>query len=116
MNPKYGCFGIVIHRLTPESPPPMNDANSENGQRQPRLLVSRCALKTKISIRSARARLFKASHSIFQLFLTDEEQFANLQLWKNLLLRTCRDKLWEGEMQGKRVQVWGCGTALASNG
>lgn len=49
-----------------------------------------------------------AVHSIFQLFLTDEGQVANLQLWKNLLLRTYRKKLWDEEIDGQRVQVWGC--------
>ncbi len=42
-----------------------------------------------------------------QLFLTDEEQFANLRVWKNLL-RTCREKLWDGEIEGQWVQVWRC--------
>ncbi len=47
--------------------------------------------------RAKRKMILVASRSIFRLFLTDEEQFANLQLWKNLLLRTCREKLWDGE-------------------
>lgn len=59
--------------------------------------------------RAKRKMILVASRSIFQLFLTDEEQFANLQLWKNLLLRTCREKVWDGEIEGQRVQVWGCG-------
>ena len=37
--------------------------------------------------------------SIFRLFLTDDEQFANWQLWKNLLW-ACREKLSEGEIEG----------------
>ena len=49
-----------------------------------------------------------APRSIFQPFLTDEEQFANLQLWKNLL-RMRGEKLWEGEITGQRVQTWGLG-------
>ena len=49
-----------------------------------------------------------ASRSIFPWFLPDEEQFANLQMGKNLL-RTCREKL--GEIGGVRVQVWDCGVA-----
>jgi hypothetical protein len=44
--------------------------------------------------------------AIFQLFLTDEEQFANLQLWKNLLW-TCRDKLWEGSLSGNGCRFGG---------
>ena len=48
-----------------------------------------------------------ASPSIYQLFLTDDEQFANLQLWKNLLLRTCRETLWDGEIKRHRLQALG---------
>jgi hypothetical protein len=48
-----------------------------------------------------------ASGSFFSLFSTDEETFANSLLWKNLLLRTCTAKLWEGGRQGRRVEVWG---------
>ncbi len=48
--------------------------------------------------RAKRKMILVASRSIFQLLLTDEDQFANLQLWKNLL-RTCRDKLWEGKIK-----------------
>jgi hypothetical protein len=33
------------------------------------------------------------SRSMFPLLLVDEEQFANLRVWKNLL-RTRREKLW----------------------
>ncbi len=48
-----------------------------------------------------------ASRSVFSLFSSDEETFANAQLWKNLLRRTCTVKLWEGERAGHRVEVWG---------
>ena len=48
-----------------------------------------------------------ASRSVFDLFSPAEETFANTQLWKNLLRRTCTVKLWEGDQHGHRVQVWG---------
>jgi hypothetical protein len=48
-----------------------------------------------------------ASRSVFSLFSPDDEVFANSQLWKNLLLRTCATRLWEGERQGRWVEVWG---------
>jgi len=48
-----------------------------------------------------------ASRSVFSLFSPDEETFANSQLWKNLLTRTCTTKLWEGDQHGQRVEVWG---------
>ena len=41
------------------------------------------------------------------LLSLDEEVFANSQLWKSLLSRTCTVKLWEGDRAGRRVQVWG---------
>jgi superfamily I DNA and/or RNA helicase len=48
-----------------------------------------------------------ASRTVFSLFSPEEEAFTNAQLWKNLLRRTCTVKLWEGEVEGTRVQVWG---------
>jgi hypothetical protein len=41
------------------------------------------------------------------VFNTDETTFANAQLWKNLLRRTCTVKLWDGERDGVHVEVWG---------
>jgi hypothetical protein len=37
-----------------------------------------------------------------QLFLTDEEQFANPQLWKSIY-GSCREELWHGTVNG-----WSC--------
>jgi hypothetical protein len=48
-----------------------------------------------------------ASRTVFSLFSPEEEAFQNAQLWKNLLRRTCTVKLWEGEVEGFRVEVWG---------
>src|SRR5688500_3794683 len=48
-----------------------------------------------------------ASRSVFSVFNTDEEIFANTQIWKNLLRRTCTEQLWAGERHGHRVEVWG---------
>ena len=41
------------------------------------------------------------------MFSPDHEVFANSQLWKNLLSKTCTTRLWEGTRQGQRVVVWG---------
>src|SRR5262249_4236086 len=57
--------------------------------------------------RAKRKMILVAARSIFSLFSTDEETFANSLLWKNLLLRTCSTLLWEGKRGGKRVTVWG---------
>ena len=48
-----------------------------------------------------------ASTSVFSLFSTDEETFANAQLWKRLLRRTCTHLLWSGSRDGRHVEVWG---------
>jgi superfamily I DNA and/or RNA helicase len=56
--------------------------------------------------RAKRKMILMALRFIFQLILADEEQFANRQLWKNLL-RTCRENLRDGENGGQRVQDWG---------
>jgi hypothetical protein len=51
--------------------------------------------------RGKRKIILVASRSIFSLFSTDEETFANS------LLRTCSTLLWDGERSGKKVAVWG---------
>ncbi|HYH13414.1 MAG TPA: AAA domain-containing protein [Thermomicrobiales bacterium] len=48
-----------------------------------------------------------AARSVFEVFSADEETFANAQLWKSLLRRTCTVPLWEGTRRGHRVAVWG---------
>jgi hypothetical protein len=48
-----------------------------------------------------------ASRSVFSLFSSDEETFTNALLWKNLLARTCVNRLWEGTRDGIPVSVWG---------
>ena len=64
----------------------------------------------RLTVALSRAKqklILVAARSIFSLFTADEEAFANAQLWKNLLRRTCTVPLWEGERQGRRVAVWG---------
>jgi superfamily I DNA and/or RNA helicase len=57
--------------------------------------------------RAKRKLVLVASRSVFTLLLPDEETFQNSQLWKNLLRRTCTEALWQGERDGRRVEVWG---------
>ncbi|MFN8472609.1 MAG: AAA domain-containing protein [Anaerolineae bacterium] len=57
--------------------------------------------------RAKRKMILVASRSVFTLFNPDEEVFANAQLWKDLLRRTCTQKLWAGERGGRNVEVWG---------
>jgi hypothetical protein len=57
--------------------------------------------------RAKQKMVLVASRSVFALFSSDEEAFANAQLWKNLLRRTCTVRLWEGDRTGQRVEVWG---------
>lgn len=66
----------------------------------------------RLTVAMSRAKekmILVAARSVFSLFDADEETFANLQMWKNLLRRHCIEKLWEGERLGKSVEVWGSG-------
>lgn len=56
--------------------------------------------------RAKQKMILIASRSIFTLFSPAEETFANSLLWKNLLSRTCTERLWEGQRDGKKVTVW----------
>ncbi len=57
--------------------------------------------------RAKRKMVLVAARSVFEVFSTDEETFANAQLWKNLLRGTCTVPLWRGERDGVEVEVWG---------
>ncbi|MDQ3167548.1 MAG: ATP-binding protein [Chloroflexota bacterium] len=57
--------------------------------------------------RAKRKMVLVAARSVFEVFSADQETFANAQLWKNLLRRTCTVLLWAGERDGQRVEVWG---------
>jgi hypothetical protein len=57
--------------------------------------------------RAKRKMVLVAARSVFELFSADEETFANSQLWKNLLRRTCTAPLWTGDRAGRHVEVWG---------
>lgn len=57
--------------------------------------------------RAKRKMILVASRSVFSLFSPDEDTFAHSQLWKNLLVKTCTTRLWAGDRDGRRVEVWG---------
>ncbi len=64
----------------------------------------------RLTVAISRAKekmILVASRSVFSLFSPDEDAFANAQLWKNLLRRTCTTLLWEGDLIGHTVEVWG---------
>jgi hypothetical protein len=64
----------------------------------------------RLTVAISRAKdkmILVASRTVFELFSPDAETFANAQLWKDLLRRTCTVPLWEGSVDGKRVEVWG---------
>lgn len=66
----------------------------------------------RLNVALSRAKeklILVASRSVFSVFNTDEEIFANTQIWKNLLRRTCTEQLWAGERDGHHVEVWGRG-------
>jgi hypothetical protein len=54
-----------------------------------------------------RKMILVAPRSVFTIFSTDEETFANAQIWKNLLRRTCTEQLWQGYRNGVHVEIWG---------
>jgi hypothetical protein len=64
----------------------------------------------RLTVAMSRAKqklVLVASRTVFSLFSPDEETFANSQLWKNLLRRTCTAPLWQGDRDGVHVEVWG---------
>ncbi|MEA2528004.1 MAG: hypothetical protein QOF73_5231, partial [Thermomicrobiales bacterium] len=64
----------------------------------------------RLTVALSRAKqklILVAARSVFELFSADETTFANAQLWKNLLRRTCTVPLWQGERLGHAVEVWG---------
>lgn len=69
------------------------------------LLDLRC-LTVALS-RAKRKMILVASQSVISLFSPHEDVFTNAQLWKNLLLRKCTAKLWEGQRPGRQVAVRG---------
>ncbi|NTV66068.1 MAG: hypothetical protein HGA65_21380, partial [Oscillochloris sp.] len=64
----------------------------------------------RLNVALSRAKqklILVAARSVFSLIATDEESFANAQLWKLLLRRACTVPLWAGEQAGVRIEVWG---------
>ncbi len=57
--------------------------------------------------RAKRKMILVAGQTVFSHFSADEETFANVLLWKNLLRRTCTVPLWHGTVEGHSVSVWG---------
>jgi predicted RecB family nuclease len=57
--------------------------------------------------RAKQKMILVASRSIFEIFSADEQTYQNAQMWKNLLRRTCTEKLWSGDRGGVPVTVWG---------
>ncbi|HWK79703.1 MAG TPA: ATP-binding protein, partial [Thermomicrobiales bacterium] len=64
----------------------------------------------RLTVALSRAKeklILVAARSVFEIFSADEETFANAQLWKNLLRRTCGVPVWVGERDGIPVEVCG---------
>ncbi|HEU0113725.1 MAG TPA: ATP-binding protein, partial [Thermomicrobiales bacterium] len=71
---------------------------------------------SRLTVALSRARekmILVASRSVFDLFSPEEHLFQNALLWKNLLRRTCTINLWNGPIEGRRVEVWGNQPKLA---
>ena len=90
---RAGAYGPCIRKGFPRTDPGSG-------------LPVRSVIDTVERFQGGERMILVASRSIFSLFSTDEETFANSLLWKTLL-RTCSTLLWEGERSGKKVAVWG---------
>ncbi|MBW3625221.1 MAG: ATP-binding protein, partial [Armatimonadetes bacterium] len=82
------------------------ESDREYLQNSGEFLLDPCRLTVALS-RAKTKMILVASRSVFGYFSSDEALFANSQIWKNLLRRTCTEKLWEGEIEGQNVTVWG---------
>lgn len=58
--------------------------------------------------RAKRKMILVASRSIFEYASVDDIAFRNAQIWKNLLRRACRTKLYESTIEERNVVVYGC--------
>jgi len=61
-----------------------------------------------VAISRAKQKLIVvAARSVFEFLPTDTEMLRDTALWRNLLQDACRLPLWEGDVDGHRVQVFG---------
>ena len=57
--------------------------------------------------RATKKTVVVASRSVFTLHTLDDALFEAACLWKNLRRVACPHRLWEGEVDGQKVTVWG---------
>ncbi len=57
--------------------------------------------------RATKKTVVVASRSVFTLHTLDDELFEAACLWKNLRRVACPHRLWQGEVEGQKVTVWG---------
>ncbi len=57
--------------------------------------------------RATKKTVVVASRSVFTLHTLDDALFKAACLWKNLRRVACPHRLWEGEVEGQKVTVWG---------
>ncbi len=57
--------------------------------------------------RAKKKTVVVASRSVFTLHTLDDALFEAACLWKNLRRVACPHQLWQGEVDGHRVTVWG---------
>lgn len=57
--------------------------------------------------RATKKTVVVASRSVFTLHTLDDELFEAACLWKNLRRIACPHLLWQGEVEGQKVIVWG---------
>ncbi len=57
--------------------------------------------------RATKKTVVVASRSVFTLHTLDDALFEAACLWKNLRRVACPRRLWEGDIEGQKVTVWG---------
>ena len=63
-----------------------------------------------VSLSRAKEKLILvAAKSVFDIVPLDEETFLNARLWHRLRDEFCTHPLWQGEVEGAKVGVWGSG-------
>lgn len=65
---------------------------------------------TRLTVALSRARhklVLVAARSVFELFSPDDDLYENIELWRSIPRRWCREPLWRDEVDGILVEVFG---------
>ncbi len=65
---------------------------------------------TRLTVALSRARhklVLVAAETVFELFSPEDELYENIELWRSIPRRWCREPLWRDEIDGVTVEVFG---------